>query len=94
QCRAVTMCSGNHRNCCGITGTRNIKLRVGGHAAFGWLKLQRRTPPGPRGLAQQLVRRLLAPVFAQQRAFNAAALKLVYTLSEPPEPSDTEHNQA
>lgn len=50
--------------------------------------------PGPRGLAQQLLRRLLAPVFAQQRAFNAAALKLVYTLSKPPEPSDTEHNQA
>lgn len=37
---------------------------------------------GLRGLAQQLAWRALAPVLAQQRQFNAAALKLVYAFSE------------
>ncbi|MFN8567272.1 MAG: hypothetical protein U0Z44_07070 [Kouleothrix sp.] len=41
-------------------------------------------PPaaGLRGLAQRLAWRALAPVLAQQRAFNAAAVKLLYALAE------------
>ena len=48
-------------------------------------------PPqgGLRGLAQRLALRLLAPVLAEQREFNAAVLRTIYALTAPPsEPDD------
>jgi len=48
-------------------------------------------PPqgGLRGLAQRLALRLLAPVLAEQRAFNAAVVRTIYALTAPPsEPDD------
>ena len=51
-------------------------------------RLDAPAPAGLRGLAVRLIRRGLAPLLAQQRSFNAAALRLMYRLHDPDAPQD------
>ena len=51
-------------------------------------RLDAPAPAGLRGLAVRLIRRGLAPLLAQQRSFNAAALRLMYRLHDPNAPQD------